>query len=119
MGVMQKVILDPTDAENTILKVVSGQRACAQTFPHDKRDAGRQLIVTLKKLELDPCDELRVVTGPGSFAAVRTAALVSNVVVWLTGCQLASKKKSAPRFRRCTHVEPFYATPALITPPRR
>lgn len=106
-----KVVLDPTDSENTFLEVDSR----VLKFSHKNKDAGAGIIRALDKLNLAKEDELCVVTGPGNFSAVRTAALIANAVAYLTSCQLLAKNKTEKTFRSVKVIQPFYASEPSIT----
>lgn len=85
-------------------------------WSHAENTAGKRLIAELKKLNLTSMDGLRIVAGPGSFAAIRAAALVANAVRLVTGVRLFSRNITETVFQSVEQVTPEYGAPPVITP---
>ena len=108
---MRIILLNPTGKETT--QLVCGKQIW--NFPHAKRDSGKALLTALKKLNIQPEDELQVIRGEGNFTAIRSCALLANAIHYLTGCKLTSRKASEKHFRSVKQIQPFYGKPPSIT----
>ena len=104
-------ILDPTHADCTTLEFSKK----ISKFPHTRQDSGIALIRAFAKLEISAKDELRVVTGPGNFTAVRTASSIGNAVKFVIGCRLFSRKKNEKNFHEVETLQPFYGCEPSIS----
>lgn len=106
---------DPT-GEMEVLSILRDGVESQLTWSHTDNAAGQRLITELKKLHLTSTDELRIVAGPGSFSAIRAAALVANSVRLVTQVQLFSRQITETEYQPVAQVVPHYGTPPVITP---
>jgi len=115
---MKTVTLDPTDRDAQTLEIEENGKIERIQFA-ENFDAGTRLITEIKNLQLTAADQLRVVTGPGSYTSLRIAAAVANTTALVTSCQLFARKKAEKKWQKVTKILPAYGAEPQITLPKK